>query len=80
LHKICENEEPKKSEQRRSYEPDFKSEILKMLISGKKVSEISEKRRVKSGLIIHSDRNDMVFNFQIAVVSGSEFSNLYVTS
>jgi transposase len=43
LHKFCKNGESKKrSKKRRSYEPDFKAEILKMLISGKKVSEISE--------------------------------------
>ena len=35
-------ENQKKSKERRSYEPDFKAEILKMLIFGKKVSEISE--------------------------------------
>lgn len=27
---------------RRSYEPDFKAEILRMLISGKSVKEVSE--------------------------------------
>ena len=32
----------KKSKPRHSYKPDFKAEMLKMLISGKKVSEISE--------------------------------------
>ena len=32
----------KKTRERRSYDPDFKAEILRMLISGKKVSEISE--------------------------------------
>jgi transposase-like protein len=35
-------ESQKRKKERRSYEPDFKAEILKMLISGKKVSEISE--------------------------------------
>ena len=32
----------KKTRARRSYDPDFQAEILRMLISGKKVSEISE--------------------------------------
>jgi hypothetical protein len=35
-------ENQKKNKERRSYEADFKAEILKMLVSGKKVSEISE--------------------------------------
>ena len=34
--------EQKTSKQRRSYEPEFKGEILKMLVSGRKVSEIAE--------------------------------------
>jgi len=41
----------KKSKQRRNYEPDFKAEILKMLISGKKVSEISETFGIAENLL-----------------------------
>lgn len=42
MHKFCKNVESKKTKARRSYEPEFKAEILKMLICGKKVSEIAE--------------------------------------
>ena len=41
----------KKSKARRNYEPDFKAEILKMLISGKKVSEISETFGIAENLL-----------------------------
>ncbi|TKT84872.1 transposase [Dyadobacter frigoris] len=41
----------KKSKQRRNYEPDFKAEILKMIISGKKVSEISETFGIAENLL-----------------------------
>lgn len=41
----------KKLKQRRIYEPDFKAEILKMLISGKKVSEISETFGIAENLL-----------------------------
>ena len=44
-------ENQKKSKERRSYEPDFKAEILKMLISGKKVSEISETFGIAENLL-----------------------------
>jgi transposase-like protein len=35
-------ESQKANKGRRSYEPDFKAEILRMLISGKSVKEVSE--------------------------------------
>ncbi len=35
-------ERQKANKGRRSYEPDFKAEILRMLISGKSVKEVSE--------------------------------------
>jgi len=41
----------KKSKKRRNYEPDFKAEIIKMLISGKKVSEISETFGIAENLL-----------------------------
>ena len=44
-------ESQKKTKDRRTYEPDFKAEILKMLISGKKVSEISETFGIAENLL-----------------------------
>lgn len=44
-------ENQKKTKERRSYEPDFKAEILKMLVSGKKVSEISETFGIAENLL-----------------------------
>lgn len=44
-------ESQKKPRGRRSYEPDFKAEILRMLISGKKVSEISETFGIAENLL-----------------------------
>lgn len=44
-------ESQKKHKERRSYEPDFKAEILKMLISGKKVSEISDTFGIAENLL-----------------------------
>jgi len=41
----------KKTRERRSYDPDFKAEILRMLISGKKVSEISETFGIAENLL-----------------------------
>lgn len=44
-------EDQKKTKERRSYEPDFKAEILKMLISGKKVREISDTFGIAENLL-----------------------------
>ena len=44
-------ENQKKSKERRNYEPDFKAEILKMLVSGKKVSEISDTFGIAENLL-----------------------------
>lgn len=44
-------ESQKKTRERRSYEPDFKAEILKMLFSGKKVSEIAETFGIAENLL-----------------------------
>lgn len=44
-------ESQKKTRGRRNYEPDFKAEILRMLISGKKVSEISETFGIAENLL-----------------------------
>lgn len=43
--------ESKKLMNRRSYEADFKSEILKLLFSGKKVKEISETFGIAENLL-----------------------------
>lgn len=44
-------ENQKSSKERRSYEPDFKAEILKLLISGKRVKEISETFEISKNLL-----------------------------
>lgn len=44
-------ESQKKTRGRRSYEPDFKAEILKMLFSGKRVSEIAETFGISENLL-----------------------------
>jgi transposase len=43
--------EQKNSKQRRSYEPDFKDEILKMLVSGRKVREVSQTFGITENLL-----------------------------
>jgi transposase len=43
--------EEKKSSKRRSYEPDLKAEILKMLVSGRKVREISQSFGIAENLL-----------------------------
>ncbi len=44
-------ENQKSSKERRSYEPDFKAEILKLLVSGKRVKEISETFGIAENLL-----------------------------
>jgi transposase len=44
-------ESQKKTRERRSYEPDFKSEILRMLVSGKSVKEVSETFGIAENLL-----------------------------
>ena len=44
-------ENQKSSKGRRSYEPDFKAEILKLLVSGKRVKEISETFGIAENLL-----------------------------
>jgi transposase len=41
----------KNSKQRRSYEPEFKGEILKMLVSGRKVREVSQTFGIAENLL-----------------------------
>lgn len=44
-------ERHKANKGRRSYEPDFKAEILRMLISGKSVKEVSETFGIAENLL-----------------------------